>query len=54
MANTVKLQGISGHREGTPTKKLKIGAKLDLRGFMKASFDVTYQQIKEEVENVSD
>lgn len=25
MANTVKLQGISGHREGTPTKKLKIG-----------------------------
>ena len=25
MANTVKLQGISGRREGTPTKKLKIG-----------------------------
>ena len=36
------------------TKKLKIGEKLDLRGFIKASFDVTYQQIKEEVENVSD
>lgn len=25
MANTVKLQGISGNQTGTPTKKLKIG-----------------------------
>lgn len=25
MANTVKLQGISSHQAGTPTKKLKIG-----------------------------
>ncbi len=32
------------------TKKLKVGAKLSLSGFIKASFDVTYQQIKEEVE----
>lgn len=25
MANTVKLQGIAGHKEGTPAKELKIG-----------------------------
>ena len=36
------------------TKKLKIGAKLSLAEFIRASFDVTYRQIKEEVENVSD
>lgn len=36
------------------TKKLKIGAKLPLAEFIRASFDVTYRQIKEEVENVSD
>ena len=36
------------------TKKLKIGAKLSLSEFIKASFDVTYRQIKEEIENVSD
>ena len=36
------------------TKKLKIGARLSLAEFIKASFDVTYQQIKEEVESVSD
>ena len=36
------------------TKKLKIGAKLDLRGFIKASFDVNYQQIKEEVDITKD
>ena len=35
-------------------KKLKIGAKLSLAEFIRASFDVTYRQIKEEVENVSD
>ena len=36
------------------TKKLKIGARLSLVEFIKASFDVTYQQIKEEVDNVSE
>ena len=36
------------------TKKLKIGARLSLAEFIKASFDVTYQQIKEEVDNVSE
>ena len=36
------------------TKKLKIGARLSLAEFIRASFDVTYRQIKEEVENVSD
>ena len=36
------------------TKKLKIGAKLSLAEFIMASFDVTYRQIKEEVESVSD
>lgn len=36
------------------TKKLKIGAKLSLTEFIRASFDVTYRQIKENVENVSD
>ena len=36
------------------TKKLKIGAKLSLSEFIKASFDVTYRQIKEEVDNVSE
>lgn len=36
------------------TKKLKIGAKLSLAEFIRSSFDVTYRQIKEEVENVSD
>ena len=36
------------------TKKLKIGARLSLVEFIKASFDVTYRQIKEEVESVSD
>lgn len=36
------------------TKKLKIGAKLSLAEFIRASFDVTYRQIKENVENVSD
>ena len=35
------------------TKKLKIGARLSLVEFIKASFDVTYRQIKEEVDNVS-
>lgn len=25
MANTIKLQGIHGHRKGTPTKDLKVG-----------------------------
>ena len=36
------------------TKKLKIGARLSLAEFIRASFDVTYRQIKEEVESVSD
>ena len=36
------------------TKKLKIGARLSLVEFIKASFDVTYRQIKEEVDNVSE
>ena len=36
------------------TKKLKIGARLSLAEFIKAGFDVTYQQIKEEVDNVSE
>ena len=36
------------------TKKLKIGAKLSLAEFIRASFDVTYRQIKEDVENVFD
>ena len=36
------------------TKKLKIGARMSLAEFIRASFDVTYRQIKEEVENVSD
>lgn len=36
------------------TKKLKIGARLSLAEFIKASFDVTYRQIKEEVDNVSE
>lgn len=36
------------------TKKLKIGAKLSLAEFIMASFDVTYRQIKEDVENVFD
>ena len=36
------------------TKKLKIGARLSLSEFIKASFDVTYRQIKEEVDNVSE
>ena len=36
------------------TKKLKIGARLSLEKFIRASFDVTYRQVKEEVENVSD
>ena len=36
------------------TKKLKIDARLSLAEFIKASFDVTYQQIKEEVDNVSE
>ena len=35
------------------TKKLKIGARLSLVEFIKASFDVTYRQINEEVDNVS-
>lgn len=35
------------------TKKLKIGAKLSLSQFIKASFDVAYQNIKSQVE-VSD
>lgn len=36
------------------TKKLKIGARLSLVEFIKAGFDVTYRQIKEEVDNVSE
>ena len=36
------------------TKKLKIGARLSLVEFIKASFDVTYRQIKEGVDNVSE
>ena len=36
------------------TKKLKIGARLSLAEFIRSSFDVTYRQIKEEVESVSD
>lgn len=32
------------------TKKLKIGAKLNLSQFIKASVDVTYQNIKSEVD----
>ena len=36
------------------TKKIKIGARLSLAEFIKASFDVTYQQIKEEADNVSE
>lgn len=36
------------------TKKLKIGARLSLAEFIRASFDVKYRQIKEEVESVSD
>ena len=36
------------------TKKLKIGARLSLAEFIRASFYVTYRQIKEEVESVSD
>ena len=36
------------------TKKLKIGARLSLVEFIKASFDVTYRQLKEEVDNVSE
>ena len=36
------------------TKKLKIGARLSLAEFIRASFDVTYRQIKEEVKSVSD
>ena len=36
------------------TKKLKIGARMSLVEFIKASFDVTYRQIKEEVDNVSE
>lgn len=36
------------------TKKLKNGARLSLAEFIRASFDVTYRQIKEEVESVSD
>lgn len=36
------------------TKKLKIGARLSLAEFIRASFDVTSRQIKEEVESVSD
>ena len=36
------------------TKKLKIGARLSLAEFIRAGFDVTYQQIKEEVDNVSE
>ena len=36
------------------TKKLKIGARLSLAEFIKASFGVTYQQIKEEADNVSE
>lgn len=35
-------------------EELKIGARLSLAEFIKASFDVTYQQIKEEVDNVSE
>ena len=36
------------------TKKLKIGARLSLTEFIKASFDVTYQQIKEEVDKAKE
>ncbi len=36
------------------TKKLKVGAKLSLSEFIKASFDVTYQQIKEEVDKAKE
>ena len=36
------------------TKKLKIGARLSLVEFIRASFDVTYRQIKEETDNVSE
>ena len=35
------------------TKKLKIGAKLNLSQFIKASVDVTYQNIKSEVDKKS-
>ena len=35
------------------TKKLKIGAKLNLSQFIKASVDVTYQNIKSEVDEKS-
>lgn len=35
------------------TKKLKIGAKLNLSQFIKASIDVTYQNIKSEVDKKS-
>ena len=33
------------------TKKLKIGARLSLAEFIKASLDVTYRQIKEDADN---
>ena len=36
------------------TKKLKIGAKLSLSEFIKASFDVTYENIKAEAEKSAD
>ena len=48
-------EALTNGNEKFCTKKLKIGAKLGLKGFVKACFDFNYEKIKKEVEeNVSD